>query len=89
MRAKWKAANQSYIASNRQVADVAGGFGSTSRSLRMMLQSAVLGVGAYFVIYGEATAGIIIALPHVPWLPSTWRLQIGRDLSLHARAGID
>ena len=31
------------------------------RALRMALQSAVLGVGAYLVIQQEATAGIIIA----------------------------
>jgi ATP-binding cassette subfamily C protein len=61
MGAHWSEANQGYMASNQQVSDVAGGFGSVSRSLRMMLQSAVLGVGAYFVINGEATAGIIIA----------------------------
>ena len=61
MGAQWSEANQSYMASNRQVTDVTGGFGSMSRALRMMLQSAVLGVGAYLVINGEATAGIIIA----------------------------
>ena len=38
-----------------------GGFGALSRVLRMVLQSAVLGVGAYLVIRGEASAGIIIA----------------------------
>jgi PrtD family type I secretion system ABC transporter len=32
-----------------------------SKVMRMMLQSAVLGVGAYLVIHQEATAGIIIA----------------------------
>jgi len=32
-----------------------------AKVLRMMLQSAVLGVGAYLVIHQEATAGIIIA----------------------------
>ena len=41
--------------------DVAGGLGAVSKVLRMMLQSAVLGVGAYLVINQEATAGIIIA----------------------------
>ena len=36
-------------------------FGALSRVLRMMLQSAVLAIGAYLVIYQEATPGIIIA----------------------------
>ena len=33
----------------------------SSRALRMVLQSLVLGLGAYLVIYQEATAGVIIA----------------------------
>jgi PrtD family type I secretion system ABC transporter len=43
------------------VNDVAGGLGAAGRVLRMALQSAVLGIGAYLVIQQEATAGIIIA----------------------------
>jgi ABC-type protease/lipase transport system fused ATPase/permease subunit len=61
MGSRWREANQNYMASQRRVSDVAGGFGSFSKALRMMLQSAVLGVGAYLVINQEATAGIIIA----------------------------
>ena len=49
------------LASQRRASDIAGGFGAISKVLRMMLQSAVLGVGAYLVIKQEATAGIIIA----------------------------
>jgi len=40
---------------------VAGGLGATAKVLRMMLQSAVLAVGAVLVINQQATAGIIIA----------------------------
>jgi ATP-binding cassette subfamily C protein len=61
MNARWSEANQSYVASNQKASDVAGGVGSISKALRMMLQSAVLGIGAYLVIYQAATAGIIIA----------------------------
>ena len=57
----WNDANTKYLASQRRASDVAGGFGSASKVLRMMLQSAVLAVGAYLVIYQQATAGIIIA----------------------------
>ena len=49
------------LASQRRASDVAGGFGSASKVLRMMLQSGVLAIGAYLVIYQQATAGIIIA----------------------------
>lgn len=57
----WAAVNTDYLAANCRAADVAGGFGTLSKVLRMVLQSAVLGVGAYLVIHQEATAGIIIA----------------------------
>ena len=57
----WAEANLKFTASQRRVADVAGGLGALSKVLRMMLQSCVLGVGAYLVVQGEATAGIIIA----------------------------
>ena len=59
--ARWGEANSKYLASQRRASDVAGGFGSASKVLRMMLQSGVLAVGAYLVIYQMATAGIIIA----------------------------
>jgi ATP-binding cassette subfamily C protein len=57
----WATANDAYLKSQKWLADVTGGFGATSRVVRVMLQSAVLGVGAYLVIHQEATAGIIIA----------------------------
>jgi PrtD family type I secretion system ABC transporter len=57
----WGDANAKYMASQRRVADVAGGLGSFSRVLRFTLQSLVLGLGAYLVIQQQATAGIIIA----------------------------
>lgn len=58
---RWHAANRDCVMSQQQVSDVAGGFGSITKSLRMLLQSAVLGVGAYLVIMEQATAGIMIA----------------------------
>jgi ATP-binding cassette subfamily C protein len=61
MAAHWNEANIRYLANQRRVSDVAGGFGSMSKVLRMILQSGVLAVGAYLVIYQQATAGIIIA----------------------------
>jgi len=58
---RWSKVNADYLANNRRASDAAGGFGATSKVLRLMLQSAVLGVGAYLVIHQEASAGIIIA----------------------------
>ena len=59
--ARWQLANADYLAANRKAGDVAGGFGSISRSLRMVLQSAILAVGAYLVITQQATGGVMIA----------------------------
>jgi PrtD family type I secretion system ABC transporter len=58
---RWSAANENYLAGNQRASDVTGGLGAIAKVMRMMLQSAVLGVGAYLVIHQEATAGIIIA----------------------------
>ena len=61
MGARWQEANAKYSGAQQRVSDVTGGIGSIARVLRVLLQSAVLGVGAYLVIGQEATAGIIIA----------------------------
>ncbi|WP_183246042.1 type I secretion system permease/ATPase [Bradyrhizobium sp. cir1] len=61
LAARWSEANDIYMTTQRRAADIAGGFGSASKVLRMVLQSAVLGVGGYLVIQQEASAGIIIA----------------------------
>ena len=58
---RWSEANEKYLAGNQRASDVVGGLGAIAKVLRMMLQSAVLAVGAYLVIHQEATAGIIIA----------------------------
>lgn len=61
LNARWSEANEKYLAGNQRASDVAGGLGAIAKVLRMMLQSAVLAVGAYLVINQEATAGVIIA----------------------------
>lgn len=58
---RWRVANSNYLAANRVAGDISNGFGSVSRTLRVMLQSAILGVGAYLVIGQEATGGVMIA----------------------------
>lgn len=61
MGLRWSEANQRYISSQRRVSDLAGGIGAVSKVVRIMLQSAMLGLGAFLVLRQEATAGIIIA----------------------------
>ncbi len=41
--------------------NINGGFSTTTKTLRMMIQSMMLGLGAYFVIKGELSSGSIIA----------------------------
>ncbi|QEL24747.1 type I secretion system permease/ATPase [Bosea sp. F3-2] len=57
----WAGTNARYLGSQQRAAAIAGTLGSISRVLRLVLQSAVLAVGAYLVINQEATSGIIIA----------------------------
>jgi ATP-binding cassette subfamily C protein len=57
----WRNAHQDYAAAQQRANDVGGGLGAVARVLRMMLQSTVLGVGAYLVIQQETSAGVIIA----------------------------
>jgi PrtD family type I secretion system ABC transporter len=61
MGARWREANAQFSDAQQRVSDVTGGLGSIAKVLRLVLQSAVLGVGAYLVIQQQATAGIIIA----------------------------
>jgi PrtD family type I secretion system ABC transporter len=61
MSDRWRETNAQYSDSQQRVSDVTGGLGSVAKVLRLLLQSAVLGVGAYLVIQQQATAGIIIA----------------------------
>jgi ATP-binding cassette subfamily C protein len=60
-QARWTEINRDFVAAHSQASDVSGGLGAISKVIRMMLQSAVLAVGAYLVIEQEATGGIIIA----------------------------
>lgn len=58
---QWSACNDRYLAAHQRASDITAGLGGLSKVLRMMLQSGVLGIGAWLVINQQATAGIIIA----------------------------
>lgn len=59
--ARFDAANRRHLETQTATADIAGSFAAFAKVLRMMLQSAILGVGAWLVIKGEMSAGAIIA----------------------------
>jgi len=44
-----------------RIADIAGTLGAISRTIRIVLQSAILGLGAFLVIRGQMSGGAIIA----------------------------
>ena len=58
---RWQQVNDNYLAASTRASDVTGSFGGVSRVARMLLQSAMLGLGAYLVIQQELSAGAMIA----------------------------
>ncbi|MEO3433629.1 type I secretion system permease/ATPase [Inquilinus sp. CAU 1745] len=59
--ARFNRANEEHLELQTRTNDISGTFGAISRVLRMILQSAVLGLGALLTIQGELSAGAIIA----------------------------
>ncbi len=58
---RWQTARQKALADTILSSDRAGRFSALSRTFRLFLQSAMLGLGAYLVLRGELTAGAMIA----------------------------
>src|SRR5208282_6356344 len=88
---RWNDLNRKYVASSQRASDVAGGLGAMSKVLRLMLQSAILAVGAWLVINQQSTAGIIIAgsilggraLAPVDLAIANWRGFVGARQGWH------
>ena len=57
----WSAHNEKYLTDQVGASDVAVTYGTLSKVLRLILQSAVLGLGAYLVIMGQVSGGVMIA----------------------------
>jgi PrtD family type I secretion system ABC transporter len=58
---RFREANEEHLTLNTKSSDIAGTLGAISRILRMILQSASLGLGAYLTIKGQMSGGAIIA----------------------------
>jgi PrtD family type I secretion system ABC transporter len=58
---RFNTANRDHLDLQTRTNDITGTFAAISRVLRMLLQSAVLGLGAYLTIMGDLSAGAIIA----------------------------
>ena len=58
---RWQAARGMALGAQIQATDVSGSFASLTKTLRLFLQSAMLGLGAYLVLQNEMTPGAMIA----------------------------
>lgn len=83
--------NAEHLRLQTGINDLAGTFSGFSKVLRMILQSAVLGLGAYLTIKGDLTAGAIIAasvaaaraLAPVDLAISHWKSLVAARRSYH------
>ncbi|AHD08288.1 type I secretion system permease/ATPase [Phaeobacter gallaeciensis] len=58
---RWKAGRDAALVDSVTASDVGGGFTTLTKTLRLFLQSAMLGLGAYLVLQNQVTAGAMIA----------------------------
>ena len=59
--ARWSQANERYLRENIRASDLFANLGSGAKVLRYVLQSGMLGIGAYLVVADRASGGIMIA----------------------------
>ncbi|MCE8510974.1 type I secretion system permease/ATPase [Ruegeria pomeroyi] len=59
--ARWRVARDAALGDGLLHGDRGGGFAALTKTLRMFLQSAMLGLGAYLALHGEITPGTMIA----------------------------
>jgi ATP-binding cassette subfamily C protein PrsD len=59
--ARWSKANERYLRENIRATDLFANLGSGAKVLRYVLQSGMLGIGAYLVVADRASGGIMIA----------------------------
>ena len=58
---RWAQLNTRHLTDQLKASDAIGGIGTISKVLRLLLQSGMLGLGAYLVVQGELSGGAIIA----------------------------
>ena len=58
---RWQVARDTSLHQSVAASDVGGSFSSMTKTLRLFLQSAMLGLGAYLVLQNELTPGAMIA----------------------------
>jgi ATP-binding cassette, subfamily C, bacterial PrsD len=60
-KARWSQSNERHLQENMRASDLFANLGSGAKVLRYILQSGMLGVGAYLVVTDSASGGIMIA----------------------------
>lgn len=58
---RWMELRRASLRASIKAGDLGGGFSSVTKTFRLFLQSAMLGLGAYLVLEGELTPGAMIA----------------------------
>ncbi len=58
---RWQGARQSALSNSVAANDLSGNFAAITKTFRMFLQSAMLGLGAWLVLKGELSSGAMIA----------------------------
>ncbi|WP_346915476.1 ATP-binding cassette domain-containing protein [uncultured Roseibium sp.] len=61
LAARWAGRNDDYLTAQRRMADRSGFFGTLIKTIRFVLQSAMLATGAWLAIEQEITPGVMIA----------------------------
>lgn len=59
--ARFDSVNERYVATGLGASDLTSGLGTISKIVRFMLQSCMLGLGAWLVMNNEASSGVMIA----------------------------
>jgi ATP-binding cassette, subfamily C, bacterial PrsD len=59
--ARWSQINEFYLRENMRATDVYSNLGSGAKVLRFILQSGMLGIGAYLVVSEQASGGVMMA----------------------------
>ncbi|CAM9714402.1 unnamed protein product, partial [Phaeothamnion confervicola] len=96
LSSRWTAINNRYLGALSRSTDVTGTYGSMSKIIRLLLQSAILGIGAYLVIRGEMTAGAMIAasimvgraLAPIETVIANWRGFISARQAIRRLSGV-
>ena len=89
-RRQWDRLESEYLQANERFSYISSTLSGVTKSFRMLLQSATLALGAFLVIEGSATGGVIIAgsilsaraLAPVEQVISNWKAMIAARLAL-------